>query len=205
MTPAAISEAAVLILLGAAEALEVLMVRRNPAGPVMPGVWTFPGGRREPGDTAAASPATTDGALRATAVRECAEETAIAGIDPGSLIAFAHWITPPSLPVRFDTRFYLARAPVGQRPHVDGVECVDAAWLRPSHALLAADGGSLPLLRPTRFLLAALAASTSPTELLDQAAARSTNIAPVRPRLTIPGDVTTMVLPGEPGYATAPG
>ena len=33
-----------------------------------------------------------------------------------ALILFAHWITPPILAKRFDTRFFMARIPPDQTP-----------------------------------------------------------------------------------------
>ena len=44
---------------------------------------------------------------------------------------FAHWITPPVEPRRYDTKFFAAALPVGQEArHVSG-EADEAAWLTP--------------------------------------------------------------------------
>ena len=110
----------------------------------MGGVWAFPGGAVEPADGPG------ERRFRAAAVRELAEETAITGVDPDALVPFARWIAPPSLRHRFDTHFFLAPAPDGQEPVVDGVECVDAGWFTPAGALEQERSGALPLLFPTR-------------------------------------------------------
>ena len=78
-----------------------------------------------------------DGYL-ACARRELAEESGLELADGAELVAFSHWITPEEVPVRFDTRFYLALAPAHSKPHPDGVETVAAAWWEPAAAL----GGS---------------------------------------------------------------
>ena len=176
---------------------ELLMVARNPAGRVMAGVWAFPGGalEREDGDG--------ERGLRVAAVRELAEETGITGVATADLVPFARWIAPISLPVRFDTHFFLARAPARSEPAVDGVECVDAAWLSPAAALAEARAGALPLLFPTRKQLERMQGFATIDELL--AAAAAAPIEPVRPRLRRPGDPEDALLPGDPGYDTATG
>ena len=64
--------ATVILLRGGADALEVLLVKRNPASKFMGGAWVFPGGAvdRNEGEG--------QPALRAAALRELGEE---AGID----------------------------------------------------------------------------------------------------------------------------
>ena len=44
---------------------------------------------------------------------------------------FAHWITPEGEPKRFDTRFFLARAPEGQAYAHDDGEIIGSEWVRP--------------------------------------------------------------------------
>src|SRR4051812_27237796 len=51
------------------------------------------------------------------------------------VVPFAHWITPPSRPKRFDTHFFVAPAPAGQEATHDAQEAVDAVWLRPADAI----------------------------------------------------------------------
>jgi 8-oxo-dGTP pyrophosphatase MutT (NUDIX family) len=62
---------------------------------------------------------------------------------------FAHWITPPVEPRRYDTKFFAAALPVGQEArHVSG-EADEVSWLTPAAALAELRGGSRPMLPPT--------------------------------------------------------
>ena len=62
---------------------------------------------------------------------------------------FAHWITPPAEPRRYDTKFFVAALPVGQEArHVTG-EADEVSWLTPSAALAEMAGGTRPMLPPT--------------------------------------------------------
>ncbi|WNV76126.1 NUDIX hydrolase [Geodermatophilus sp. DSM 44513] len=62
---------------------------------------------------------------------------------------FAHWITPPAEPRRYDTKFFAAALPVGQEArHVTG-EADEVSWLTPSAALAEMSAGTRPMLPPT--------------------------------------------------------
>lgn len=62
-----------------------------------------------------------------------------------------HWVTPPGLPKRFDTRFFLALLPEGQASLHDSVETLDQVWLRPAAAL--APEHARRLLKVTRHVI----------------------------------------------------
>jgi len=188
--------ATVIVLRGGAETLEVLLVQRNPAARFMGGAWVFPGGAVDAGE------GTGEHAHRAAAVRELDEEAAIGGVDPASLVRFSQWITPPQVKVRFDTHFFLAPAPDGAQPRVDGAECVDFGWFTPEAALAAHQAGELPLVFPTIKHLEQLSAFATATELLDFA--RGREVVAVEPRVVLGGEQARIVLPGEPGYDAAP-
>jgi len=51
------------------------------------------------------------------------------------LYYFSHWITPEFLPLRYDVRFFVTRAPAGQEALHDGVELTKHAWITPRDAL----------------------------------------------------------------------
>ena len=69
---------------------------------------------------------------------------------------FAHWITPPVEPRRYDTKFFAAALPVGQDArHVSG-EADEASWLPPSAALAEFSAGTRPMLPPTIHTLSQL-------------------------------------------------
>jgi 8-oxo-dGTP pyrophosphatase MutT (NUDIX family) len=182
----------VILLRGGATALEVLLVRRNPSARFMGGAWVFPGGSVDRGEGQG------DRASRAAAVRELAEEAAIA-IDDGQLVPFSRWITPAEVKIRFDTWFYLAPAPRGAEARPDGSEVVDARWYAPAAALEARHRGELFLVFPTIKHLEQLSGFASADELL--AHARGREIHPVQPRVLHQGETARIVLPGEPGYA----
>jgi 8-oxo-dGTP pyrophosphatase MutT (NUDIX family) len=161
-------------------------------------------------------------ALRIAAVRETWEESGIlaafhgapgnadrsqpfAELTRGGRIAleelhyFAHWITPAVRPKRFDTRFFLTRAPESQIAEVDGSENVELEWIGPRAALERNDS----LMFPTRLNLARLAES----ETVDQAIAA----ASARPRFTVlpvfdaSGGSPRILIPAEAGYGVTEG
>lgn len=194
MTPP--RQAATIILLrGGADALEVLLVQRNPAQRFMGGAWVFPGGAVDRGEGEG------DEAHRAAAVRELDEEAAVSGVDPASLVRFSRWITPPQVKVRFDTHFFLAPAPEGAEPAVDGSECVDLGWFTPEGALERHRAGELLLVFPTIKHLEQLSAFASADALLSFATGRE--VVPVEPRVVLGGEAARILLPGEPGYEDA--
>jgi 8-oxo-dGTP pyrophosphatase MutT (NUDIX family) len=185
----------VIVLRGGDTSLELLLVQRNPAARFMGGAWVFPGGAVDPheGDG--------DAAYLAAAVRELEEEAGITGVDPSALVPFSRWITPAEVKIRFDTRFYLAEAPDGAEPRVDGRECVDLAWLAPQAALDAFHRGELMLVFPTIKHLEQLAEFSTTRDLIEYARARE--VRPVQPRVLVTGETARVVLPGEPGYDEA--
>ncbi len=67
------------------------------------------------------------------------------------LVYFSHWITPDSVPRRFDTRFFLAAMPVDQDAAADTDETADDGhWINPSQALDNALHGDWQMIEPTK-------------------------------------------------------
>lgn len=62
---------------------------------------------------------------------------------------FGHRITPKESPIRFDTRFFLAKLPSNQIPKPDETEVEEACWMFPEDALIAYKDGQMPLVPPT--------------------------------------------------------
>jgi 8-oxo-dGTP pyrophosphatase MutT (NUDIX family) len=184
--------ATVILLRGGGEQLEVLLVRRNPNARFMGGVWVFPGGAVDAGE------GDGDEAHRAAAIRELREEAAIALEDPAALVKFSRWITPAAVQTRFDTHFFLATLPDGQRAQIDGDECVDLGWFEPEAALAAHEAGQIALVFPTIKHLQQLGEFASVEALL--AHARGREVLPIEPRVVLEGEVARILLPGEPGY-----
>ena len=179
--------ATVIVLRGGSDALEVLLVKRNPAQRFMGGAWVFPGGAVD-----------ADEDHRVAGVREVAEEATVELPDAEALIEFSRWITPAQVKIRFDTRFYLVAAPDDAAPVVDGEECVDAGWFSPTGALEAYARDEILLVFPTIKTLEQLAPFASASELLEWATGRE--VVPIEPRVVMEGEVARVVLPGEPGY-----
>ncbi|HOX15335.1 MAG TPA: hypothetical protein PLP18_04345 [Smithellaceae bacterium] len=61
---------------------------------------------------------------------------------------FSHWITPEYLPLRYDVRFFMARAPAGQFAVCDGVELTNLSWLRPAVAIADYEMGKIGMVLP---------------------------------------------------------
>lgn len=83
---------------------------------------------------------------------------------------FAHWVTPEMMPKRFDTHFYLARAPEGQTGSHDGRESVDSIWITPQKAISDAEEGKLKVIFPTRMNLMRLAQYSSVEDAISSTA-----------------------------------
>ncbi len=184
--------ATVILLRGAADALEVLLVRRTPKARFMGGVWVFPGGAVD------AHEGDGDQAHRAAAIRELREEAAIELDDPSALVKFSRWITPAQVQIRFDTHFFLAPLPSGQEPAVDGQEVVELGWFTPQAALDAHNAEQIVLVFPTIKHLEQISAFASVDELL--AYARQRDVQPVEPKVLLEGEVARVLLPGDPRY-----
>ncbi len=84
----------------------------------------------------------------------CANEGVTLAFD--LLMPFGHWITPVGPPRRFDTRFFVAPAPLGQDPSHDGWETTEGLWDRPRDVLAASERGEVDLIEPTWHTLRAL-------------------------------------------------
>ena len=184
--------ASVILLRGAAERLEVLLVKRNPAARFMGGAWVFPGGAVDAGDQG------DDAPHRAAAIRELQEEANVDGVALSALVPFSRWITPAEVRTRFDTRFFLAPLPDGAEPRPDGEETVDARWFAPRGALDAHAQGEILLVFPTIKHLEQLDGFATADELLHYA--RGRDVQPVQPRVVVSGETARILLPGEPGY-----
>ena len=111
---------------------------------------------------------------------------------------FSHWLTPPGTPKRFDTRFFVTHAPVGQTAEADGGEAVELMWLTPAQALDPARG--LKLLPVTRRTLQVLGGFASAQAALDHARAQ-TEVPLTMPRRAESAKGQRVVLPDEHAWA----
>lgn len=113
------------------------------------------------------------------------------------LAYFAHWITPTFEPKRFDTFFFLARAPENQAPLHDQRETTDSFWIRPAEALQRFEAGELYLAPPTQRTLERLSVFDSTDAAF--AAAEAMTVPCVIPHL-LPGATPVLLLPGDPEF-----
>jgi len=119
-------------------------------------------------------------------------------LDVSGLVYYSHWLTPPGTPKRFDTRFFIAAAPAGQRASPDFGEAVELMWLTPAEALSRERG--LKLLPVTQVTLKELSAFADTATAL--AASRARGAVPcVMPRRAQRGGRPVVVLPHELPYA----
>ena len=111
---------------------------------------------------------------------------------------WSHWLTPPGTNKRFDTRFFVARAPEGQEAVPDLGETVELMWLTPAAALEPARG--LKLLPVTRRTLQELTRFASVEDVLAHARTPR-QITRTMPRHARTAAGPRVVLPDELPYA----
>jgi glyoxylase-like metal-dependent hydrolase (beta-lactamase superfamily II) len=102
------------------------------------------------------------------------------------------------MPRRFDTRFFVACAPVGQEAQADLGEAVELMWLTPAEALERARG--LKLLPVTRRTLEVLARFDRAQDAIDHAQAQG-RVPLTMPRLATSARGPRIVLPDEHAWA----
>ena len=114
------------------------------------------------------------------------------------LAYFAHWVTPEIETKRFDTRFFIARAPEGQTPVHDEGEAVHSEWLDPADAIARCVNEEIALPPPTWTTLRELARFTSIDDVMKWA--RGKPVPRVQPGYLERGDESLVFYPGDPLY-----
>jgi 8-oxo-dGTP pyrophosphatase MutT (NUDIX family) len=109
---------------------------------------------------------------------------------------WARWITPPVEGRRYDTRFFAAALPAGQRTRDVGGEADQVAWVQPAEAIAAARRGEIRLLPPTAVNLAQLGACRGVAGVLGAPRV----VAAVMPEVVVTGDEVWLTLPAELEY-----
>ena len=117
------------------------------------------------------------------------------------LSIFARWITPTFMPKRFDTHFFVVRAPERQIAACDGYETVDAEWLSPHKALEMEATGERTIIFPTRLNLQWRANAASAADCVAQAEAR--DIVTVLPEIIQRDGKNVLTIPADAGYGPA--
>lgn len=115
-----------------------------------------------------------------------------------SMLPFAHWITPINSPKRYDTWFFLAEAPEGQKGSHDNSETVDSLWINPAKALAGAKNKIYNIVFATRMNLRKLAKSESVFSAFELA--KLDQIVTVEPKIVYDNDRVTFRIPLEAGY-----
>lgn len=119
----------------------------------------------------------------------------------GDLAYVSHWITPVGEIRRFDTRFFVARAPEAQEPLHDDGETIESLWVAPSVALDRFRAGELAMIPPTTANLEFLADHLDADSVM--ASAQALGVPPaILPRLRVDaeGRVTGVALPDDADY-----
>lgn len=114
----------------------------------------------------------------------------------------SHWITPMGEKRRFDTRFFIARAPQAQEPLHDDGETIESFWISPQEAIERAHEKDLMLMPPTKANIEFLLPFKTADEVL-AAAAQVGMPQTILPKLKIDSDgrVVGIAMPGDPEYA----
>lgn len=191
----------ILLLRSGIEGFEVLMAKRSESLRFAPGAYVFPGGKVDEEDHINnPEMGFDDAAYRTAALRELAEETGvnIAYSKASELVFFAHWVTPPESPKRFETRFYLA---VSEEEHVlvkDGTETDEVMWVDPKRMLHDEEAGLVNMMFPTRLNLMKLCQSATIDEALSKAKAEET--VKVMPEHELRNGEMWFTIPKSAGY-----
>lgn len=106
------------------------------------------------------------------------------------LAGWARWITPAFEERRYDTWFFVAALPPGQRAALEVGEADRVAWLTPDEAVRGYEEGRFGMLPPTVTVLRELQPVRSAAEALTAAAGRS--LEPVLGRAEVRGDRLTV-------------
>ncbi len=123
--------------------------------------------------------------------------------------AWARWITPEFESRRYDTWFFVAALPAGQRTRNASTEADRTVWTRPGDAADAYDRGDLLMMPPTIATLRGLTACTTAAEALAAAPAR--DLTPVLATARLENGEIVLAWPGHdeftkhvPAAPTAP-
>jgi 8-oxo-dGTP pyrophosphatase MutT (NUDIX family) len=109
--------------------------------------------------------------------------------------AWARWITPEFEVRRYDTCFFVAALPEGQRTRNASTEADRTIWIRPAEAAAGYDKGELLMMPPTITALRQLAAYGAAADAL--VAARGRDLTPVLAQARLDGDQLVLTWPGH--------
>jgi 8-oxo-dGTP pyrophosphatase MutT (NUDIX family) len=110
----------------------------------------------------------------------------------------AHWITPEARPMRFDTHFFIARYPEGQKASADETETTEGAWMRPKQALEENLATALVLSPPTLKTLEDLSRFRTIEEVISFS--KTNDKQPILPLLLTISNNWFLIFPWDPEY-----
>ncbi len=103
------------------------------------------------------------------------------------LLPWSRWVTPEFEPRRFDTYFFVALLPEGQRTRDVSGEADHTLWVRPADACDRAAAGELTMLPPTLITLGEVAACDDLAGVVRAATTRDA-ATPITPHLDLAGE-----------------
>ncbi|MEV4331447.1 NUDIX hydrolase [Streptomyces sp. NPDC049597] len=109
--------------------------------------------------------------------------------------AWARWITPEFEPRRYDTWFFVAALPEGQRTRNASTEADSTVWIRPADATAGYDKGELLMMPPTIATLRTLRQYATAAQALEAAAGQ--DLAPVLATARLEGGEVVLSWPGH--------
>ena len=118
---------------------------------------------------------------------------------------WAHWITPEGQPRRYDTRFFVTRAPRNQTAGHDDHELTSSAWVTAREALEHGRRGEWMIIFPTIRNLMKLARFDTADAAVAAVDAQE-EFPIIQPRVLLgrtPDEPPRAVIPGEDGYEKA--
>jgi hypothetical protein len=121
-------------------------------------------------------------------------------LSTSKLAYWRRWITPQSMPTRFDTYFFIAPVKPDQECRPDNRETVDGIWLSPRKALAKNSDGSLPLSPPALITLHQMLSFADLREMIAEARGRPRPAA-IMPRLWPLEKGGLLIQPWDPDYA----
>lgn len=116
-----------------------------------------------------------------------------------ALSIWSYWITPVLMKRRYDTRFFLACMPSGQRCSPDNHEITQGLWISPKNGLMGNISGQIPLSPPTMVMLQELLKYPTLEGLKKEALTRTWGI-PNSPRLITLDKGAVLIEPWDAEY-----
>jgi glyoxylase-like metal-dependent hydrolase (beta-lactamase superfamily II) len=117
------------------------------------------------------------------------------------LVPLSRWVTPPTLPRRFDARFFVAELPEGSAATFEGGEVIAHEWIRPRDALRAMADGRMRFWLPTSTTLQQLEHVTSIDDVRRRLAPRRLDDVTI---LDVQPGVVRIAMPAGGGIAGQP-